>query len=422
MKKISFLLLLSFTYTLLTAQTSLQEITENPEKSGGVLYAYPFEKEVYTAPPKGYQPFYISHYSRHGSRYLTDDEEYKWPYELFKDAEKHNALTPLGKDVLKRLELVWEEAQGRGGDLSPLGVKQLRGVAERMYQSFPQVFENNVTMSARSTLVVRCVLSMDAFCERLKELNPKLDITRESSNRYMPYLNPHSAEAIAFRSAKDTWREEYRKFRESHTNPGRFINSLFADETYILQKVNPGALMQAMFQIAGDMQNMEADISFYDIFKPEELFDIWQCYNYHNYVSDGPSAKNGGLMVKNSKPLLQNIIDSANEIINSNKKGATFRFGHDGNLIPLTGLMHLENCYESISEAADFYKVWSNFKVAPMAANIQIIFFRKQGSEDILVKFLHNEKEVLIPPVKSDIAPYYHWKDIEAFYLSLING
>lgn len=39
---------------------------------------------------------------------------------------------------------------------------------------------------------------------------------------------------------------------------------------------------------------------------------------------------------------------------------------------------------------------------------------------DIIVKFMLNEKEVSIP-VKTDIAPFYHWKDVRAFYKDLLS-
>jgi hypothetical protein len=50
-----------------------------------------------------------------------------------------------------------------------------------------------------------------------------------------------------------------------------------------------------------------------------------------------------------------------------------------------------------------------------MAGNIQLVFFRKPGSEDILVKFLMNENETSIP-LSTDCYPYYHWTDVERFY------
>ena len=58
-------------------QTTQQEMFDEIEKTGGVYYVYQApEKESLTAAPKGYTPFYISHYSRHGSRYLISDKDY----------------------------------------------------------------------------------------------------------------------------------------------------------------------------------------------------------------------------------------------------------------------------------------------------------------------------------------------------------
>ncbi len=419
----NFFLLFFFAVNTVQAQSSKEEIFNQVEKTGGVYFAYP-EKEIkpQTPVPAGYEPFYISHLGRHGSRYLISDDEYKSMIDLFEAAEKRNALTGLGKDVLKRLQLLWKEVEWRGGDLSPLGVREQRGIAERMYKSYPQVFTNESKVSACATTIVRCVLSMDAFCERLKEFNPALSISRNSGMKWQRYLNHHTKEAIAYRSAADTWRPGYAKFQKEHVHAGRLIQSLFTHTGFFDKKTSPETIMWALFGIAGGMQNIETEGSFYDIFTRQELFDLWQCKNYKTYVNDANSALNGGIMMDNAKPLLRSIIDSAEQIINRNGKGADFRFAHDGNIIPLAMLLHLEGCYNSISDPADFYKAWCDFKVAPMAGNIQIIFFRKKDSNDILVKFLHNENEVSIPPVKSDLFPYYHWKDIAQYYRGLLQA
>lgn len=404
-------------------QTSKQEVFETPEKTGGVYYAYPSSQINKKTPvPTGYEAFYISHLGRHGSRYLISDEDYKWVINLFEDADKQKSLTPLGKDVLDRLHLVWKEAEYHGGDLSPLGVREQRGIAERAFQDFPQVFTNNTQIRACATTIVRCALSMDAFCERLKELNPTLQITRESSMKYQRYLNHHTAEAIAFRSAPDTWREEHRKFEEQHVHPERLVKSLFSDSIYVIKKVDPKKLMWGLFSITSGMQNIETQLSFYDLFEKEELFDLWQCKNYKLYVNDANSELNGGIMFENCKPLLKQILTDADAVIGNKGNGADLRFAHDGNIIPLAMLLHIQDSYNSVSQPSEFYKAWSDFKVAPMAGNIQIVFFKnKKNADDIIVKFLLHENEVSIPPVKTDIAPYYHWKDIKEFYLSLLN-
>ncbi|WP_396185351.1 histidine-type phosphatase [Flavobacterium sp.] len=422
MKKIrlSFIFVIA-NISVLLAQTTKKELFDTLEKTAGVYYAYPANDIVsYTPPPKNYEAFYISHFGRHGSRYLVNDTDYKDIFDLMKDANKNGALSDLGKDVLKRLEQVWEEVEFRGGDLSLLGEQEQRGIAERMYKLYPNVFTKDAQVDACATTVVRVVLSMDAFSERLKELNPSLHISRNSGIKWQQYLNHHTPEAIAFRSAKDTWKEEYNKFEAKHINPDRLVNSLFSDSNYIIKKVNPESVMRSLFNIAGGMQNIETKVSFYDIFEKQELFDLWQCDNYRQYVNDANSALNGGIMFDNQKPTLKNILESANKVILTKGKGATLRFAHDGNIIPLAMLLHLDKCYNSESDPNKFYEAWSNFKIAPMAGNIQIVFFRKNNSDDVLVKFHLHEKEIVVPQIKTDIAPYYHWKDVEIYYNSLL--
>lgn len=267
------------------AQTTKEEMLASPEKTAGVYYAYPAPESTdhYTKAPKGYTPFYISHFGRHGSRYLISDSEYTNPMETLERADKAGALSPLGKDALKRLHEIYAEAAGRNEDLSPLGVRQHRGVAERMFTAFPEVFKGDRSIEARSSVVLRCAMSMAAFGDRLKELNPKLKISYESSQKYMPYLTGRTDEANAFCGKKGIWRAAYNNFRASQTNANRFIAALFADKQYVKQYVEPKELMWQFYWVAADLQNMETPIRLYDLFTSEELFDLWQCFNYQFY-------------------------------------------------------------------------------------------------------------------------------------------
>jgi hypothetical protein len=69
----------------------------------------------------------------------------------------------------------------------------------------------------------------------------------------------------------------------------------------------------------------------------------------------------------------------------------------------------------------DLHNCFSIFRLIPMAANIQLVFFRKAGSEDILVKFLMNENETSVP-IATDCYPYYHWSDVEPYYRNMIEA
>lgn len=400
------------------AQTTKEEMFETIEKTAGVYYAYPVEEAVeYTQAPDGYEPFYISHFGRHGSRYLILETDYTNPIREMERAEKAGALSELGKDALSRLRAIYDEAEGRAEDLSPLGARQHRGIAERMTAAFPEVFGDGKKISARSSIILRCAMSMAAFCDRLKELNPTLQITYESSKKYMPYLTGRSAEANAFTGANGVWRNSYNTFRDAHTNPDRFVSALFADSAYVKQYVDPKALMWQFYWVASDVQNMETEATLYDLFTKQELFDLWQCFNYQFYCTNANHADSNGAVKDSYKPLLRNIIESADEAIVKGDIAATLRFAHDSNITPLAALMGIENYGVAVKSPETLYTHWTDFKVSPMAANLQIVFYKKQAKTDgdILVKFLLNEQEVHVP-VETDSFPYYKWDDVRAYY------
>lgn len=416
LRALSLGLLLSLSAVATYAQTSKEEVFATIEKSGSVYYAYPEVNETYTPAPDGYEPFYISHYGRHGSRYLIADNDYLSVMRTLDKADSLGVLSPKGKELRQQLEVIYKDAEGLGGQLTPLGYRQHRGIAERMAQNFPEVFEGHRSISARSTVVVRCVLSMTAFCEKLKEMHPSMQFTYGAGDRYMKYLNYWNEAACTFTSDASPWREDYRRFRKEHIRPERLMKLLFNDAASVSQYINPEELMTGLYWIASDLQNTDLGISIYDIFEKQELFDIWQVINYGHYVCNGTCPWGKEIVQRTFTPLLRNILDSADEAIQNDSIAATLRFGHDGNVMPLTGLLQLENCHNEVTNPAEFYKAWSDFKIVPMAANVQIIFYRKgKGQEDILVKFMLNEKETSIP-LKSDVKPYYRWKEVERFY------
>ena len=404
----------------LSAQTTFEEMAADLNKTGGVYYAYPTTKADNTPAPKGYKPFYISHYGRHGSRYLISDNDYIRVHNLLRQAKNQNALTPLGLDILNRLDTVWQEAQGRGGDLSPLGVRQHKGIAARMFENYPEVFKGKAKLSARSTLVPRCILSMASFCESLKENNPALDITMESSNRYMPYICSSTPASDEFNSSKGWWKEAARKFEQRQVKPERMVKAVFNNEDFVDRYVNPSDFMWSMYWLASDAQDTENKISFYDVFTPQEAFDIWQCFNADFYAKHSNFPAANGVHLDDAKPLLRNFIEGVEAAIDGTGDNATLRFGHDGNVVPFTALLHFDGCYGETEKPEDFYKVWCDWKVSPMAANIQWVLFRNDKKpDDILIKFMHNEKETSIP-VKTDIYPFYHWNDVKEYYNSLL--
>ena len=67
-------------------------------------------------------------------------------------------------------------------------------------------------------------------------------------------------------------------------------------------------------------------------------------------------------------------------------------------------------------------KGWRNYKMIPMAANVQFVFYhRVPDNDEIYFKVLLNEDETSLP-LKSSKAPYYRWNDFRERYLQFLNS
>ena len=351
------------------------------EKLGGVYYAYPIESGMASpllqSAPEGYEPFYISHYGRHGSRWLPNDERYVWVNEQF--ADKKN-LTKLGKNVRKRLARIWKNAKGHGGLLTPLGGIQHRGIARRMYQNFPQLFTAEAHLTAHSSTVNRCKTSMEHFVSELKTLNPSVNINPVTQKEDMAW--------IAYKS------QEQRDFEHSLSWPllistDRFINALFTDASH-LSKADREKLLSELHTIASDMQDVELDVSLYDLFTEEELLAVYDLNNRRMTLHNGDEIENNGIPARSAITLWKRIEADANAAIARGGVGADLRFGHDTNLYRLLTLMQVDTKGKPMDE------------ILPMAANLQMIFY-KNAQGDVLIQLLHNEKSF----------GFRNWKDLK---------
>ena len=132
MRKIFIAMLLVLTMPAM-AQRAKEEIKADRNLAASNYLAYPGPKQKLTKAPEGYTPYYISHYGRHGSRYLISPAQYSDAVNILAKADSLGKLSPRGHDVLDKVRILVAEAQGRLGELTPLGAEQHRGIAHRMY-------------------------------------------------------------------------------------------------------------------------------------------------------------------------------------------------------------------------------------------------------------------------------------------------
>lgn len=397
------------------AQTPREDFKRDITLSASNYVAYRGPQKQLSPAPKGYKPFYLSHYGRHGSRYMIGKAAYDVPYFSLLKAKQVGKLTAKGEETLRKVALIREDAKGRDGELTPLGALQHQGITQRMMERFPEIFAGKTNVEARSTVVIRCILSMENGLQAMLRKNPQLHIFHDASYHDMYYMNQGDKRLDSLKNCigRKTVQEEFTK---KHDCYDRVMKELFNDPAWVKQNINPRDLNWKLFEMAGAIQGTElrGKVSLYDLFNEEEIYQNWVVSNSWWQMSYGYSPYTGNEQPYSQRNLLRDIIEKADSCIALAHPGATLRYGHDTMVTPLVCLLNLNGYGEEIKEPEKIATQWFDYKITPMATNLQFVFYRKAKSDDILVKVLLNEDEATLP-IKSDVAPYYHWNDFKAY-------
>ncbi len=429
-KTFAFALLCASSIALSFAQTAREEIHENILRTASNHMAYLVPTEKLTPAPKGYVPFYMDHYGRHGSRWLINESEYRDPLNTLRRAKEEGVLTTLGQEVLEKLERFYPSTRDRLGDLSDIGEIQHHGIGKRMTQNFPEIFSGKTAeVDARSTVVIRCILSMVAECEEITAFNPNLKIHNDVSEKFQWYLN-HSWDGKVSESGRKRGKIADH-YRAKYTHPERLCRSLFTQESYWNNhEFRAGSFMRSLFNVTTNMQSHSFGEDLYYIFTEEEAYDQWRWKNIDWYLGYAHAPQTDGNMAFNQRFLLRNMIETADTVFASKTytNGASLRFGHEVCVMPLACLMELDSCGVRVDDLDHLEDYWVNYRIYPMGCNIQMVFYRpknaKPGSlntDDILVKVLLNEKETTLPIDRSQ-HPYYKWTELRKFYLNKLDN
>ena len=412
MKQYLTILLLSLLAISMEAQgtSALDQLKANPRKAYGNDFPYTQADVQLTRAPRGYKPFYISHYARHGSRYYWSDNLYKDLDTLLAVAHQRHQLTERGEQFRSDFMKVRDELMTGVSELTEVGWQQHQGIARTMYNRFPEVFKRGGNVLAISSLVGRCVISMSAFCQELVQCNPKLEI-REQSSRFTldgvvptDRQNPNRRE---FPRVKPRFEQHRSQFKHQSTLRQDVAARVFTSTDGL--KGNAGRIGSDLINLYTSLPSIGHEGMMDGIVSDEELVGEWEASNLGSYSwVFGPQYE----MI----PILEDIIAKADAVISGRvKRVADLRFGHDTCIGPLTVLMGINGADrdpEDPYEVKNCYQNWQTCK----ASNIQLIFYRgKGGAGDVLVKCLLNGCEASLP-VPTTSFPYYRWSDFRDFY------
>lgn len=400
----------------LNAQVTLQKIAQDKARAAGIHLPYAFTEQTYTPAPEGYTPFYISHLGRHGSRYNTNAKELAGIVSAMRACDSLGILTPVGKELKRRLETLNRESQDRFGALSARGAREHQGIGDRMYLRFPEVFSNpqRRNISATSSTSIRCILSMTNFASSLIRRDPSLNITYDANDRTKKYLMKNTG----IGEIEKQRREMVAPVRKEEFNPDRFFEAIVTDQKALRTVVKDRSHFCKDLYVAGGIVycvDLEKTSNLYDFFTVDELYTLAKLDSYDFYGDHANSREFGKKRVAMADELVEDIIAKADEALSpSSTKAADIRFSHDWVISPLLAMIGIEGMDKS-RPLLRVDKYWMTSDYIPMAANLQLIFYRSPESGKTLVKLLHNEKEVLIPALQTTSAPYYDWDELKPY-------
>ncbi|MBR1872379.1 MAG: hypothetical protein IJ795_04140 [Bacteroidales bacterium] len=411
-------ILASFSITLgLSAQDLGTVVRNDPSLAYNVYQPYtPGSPETIKA-PRGFKPFYISHYGRHGSRYFTSEwyfSDGKAGLEALKGA---GLLSEDGKRLYDEFEKLRLSHEKMYGELSPRGAREHRGISRRMYERFSRVFKDKSRRKVNcvSSTIPRCLVSMANFTSELKGNAPKLDFTFTTGQKYFELLCKEFAGNGNFENVAARTDSLYR----ADSRYDKFLSRICSDPEAARKVLQDPLSLAKGIYVAGCigpcLDFLDVDLMKY--FEPDELATFAIPMNNRIYGDFGNSYEWGPQVCAAAKQLVGDFVSKADKALEEGSEvAADLRFGHDSGIMPMLDLLEIKG-YDVRCRFTEAEKYWYAHERIPMATNFQMIFYRNCKGE-VLVRMLCNEAEATIDAVPAYDGSFYRWNDLREWFLA----
>ena len=419
MKRILLLILLALLPLSLLAQSSqhdalVTDLSENPQRVFINTDPYEYIPGPQTPAPKGYKPFYISHYGRHGARSNSNKKgAYEKVAARYHKAHDAGLLTPAGIAAMRQIDTIIVLHNNMDGRLTPLGAQEHRQIAHRMYSNYKDVFKKgNKKVVARSSYVPRVLVSMAAFTGELLSLQGDLDMSWDTGEELMKVISNDDTKEV-----KDSvYRYVNRMYAAHRFDKADFVCKVFTDTAAARGVVGSiTRLMKDTQRMASTCPAFGLDNRLLDLFTPEDQVFFEQQKAVSIYMRQCNSVEFGDERMQRTELLFRDFLEKADEAVATGSVAADLRFGHDWPLLAISSRLGLAGVAErrTFETCVD----WPGWRYTPFAGNLQLIFYRGRKG-DVLVKVLLNERETAILGLEG--FPYYKWEDVRALWWSYL--
>ena len=396
-------------------------LRQDPAMISGEYYHYVYKPLAETAAPKGYKPFYISHYGRHGSRYHSGSLYFQQAMRPLQKGDSLGILTPAGKRLLADLQELLDIHQGHFGMLSEAGINEHRDIARRMYERFPSVFSNKSgrdSILCRSSLYPRCLASMANFMSSLQQYASQDIKARMYCGDDIQKIIAPEVDIKQFYKYEQPLEDSIRR---AECPPDNFLRRMFSDVSQAMTFIdNPYTMMKGLANCASIVYNLDHAPNITKHLTQEEIEGLWVARNARMYYLLCNSKECPECAHMFADALAEDIVRQADDALrHGSEKAADFRFGHDTMVLPLASLIGLDGL-DGRHSATHVQDKWNCTISVCMASNLQLIFF-KNRKNDIIVKCMYNEQERLIPALKSYYGCFYKWADLRQHLVKIYN-
>ena len=364
-------------------------------QDASVMRPYPDSPGAETPVPSGYKPFYISHFGRHGSRYLSAENKILPALKVLRQAEAQDLLTADGETLLARAEEIYSASEGMWGQLSALGVEEHKHIARRMVKRCPAVFVDSVHVQA--SIYPRCIMSMAASTGEIARLAPGTQWSYQTGNRYQGIVNTRHRPSgwVSGASAQQ-------RYLEGHLDAEHIISRLFVDP------------QRGKDLVAGHYSFFKA---LYNVWSGREAIGL-EPFDLSALIGEDAVrilnasenlAHYRNMAIPNTDSLITDIVLRADAALARQKPSADLRYAHDNGLMRLLVQIGMEGYPADLDD--DLAAAFCFAEKVPLAANVQMVFYKNRKGK-VLVKFLVNEIECRLTALPG--GPYYAWEDVRA--------
>ncbi|MHC6177968.1 histidine-type phosphatase [Glutamicibacter sp. X7] len=413
-----------------TPQTQSSSQSQLPDAARLALgtkatYQAPAEDIEYSEAPDEFEPVLLEHVARHGSRLLSSKKYDDLITQLWEMAKSENGLTETGQrlgPVVAEITAVHEQVGY--GNLSVLGQREHRDMAERAYERMEDLFEeaedDELPINVATSGVDRAVDSAQNFVQGLTgqdddlaevigEPVAKPDVLyfHDTDEAYNDFVDndPLLAETLDKVEADPEIQQVAR----------RVVGRLFTEE--FIAKLDSGAIdlvdrgkgkkhlqsvvdaamyLYELYVIAPGMAD-EHPIDFSQFLTNDDALVLSRVSEAEDFYEKGPSFAGSDVTYRMADVLLSDMLDAVTGVrTGETTQAADFRFAHAEEIIPLAALLQLPG--STTAQPADSLfsyenNDWRGAQVAPMGSNIQWDVYANDDHE-VLVRMLYNEREI----------------------------